>query len=64
MTIYGFVQSKIQLRPQTLTGALPLDPAVGLPSRDPLFCPPRPLANPDYTPDVTDGFLYYLRRRL
>ena len=29
--------------PQTPTGALPLDPAGGLPSPDPLFCPP--LAN-------------------
>jgi len=47
VTIYGFVQSNIQHVSPASGGfgprpprALPLDPAGGLPSLRPLFCPP------------------------
>ena len=44
----GFVSGFWGLRPQIPTGALPLDPAGGLPSPDPLFCPPQQI--PGYAP--------------
>ena len=54
---YSAISMCLRLRPQTPTGALPLDPAGGLPSPRPLFCLPRSkfLATPLITMACHDG---------